>query len=188
MLDARGLALHPKVQIAGGFGARDLRVERAPFCSRLAALNAKSLLNAHPALVRRPGVDRHVVRMNLLIADLLCGGVHDFEVVGGRQTRIAVAARDDQTPLRQLVVALQLLVRDGPVGQRCAGNLTVRRTDFDFPRTKPWSGAGPMHRSPADRLADPDRQCRGVLCHTPGAGGGPRIQPCQLPESGPRIL
>ncbi len=38
-----------QIEVARGFGARDLRVERAPLRARLAALRAEALLDADAA-------------------------------------------------------------------------------------------------------------------------------------------
>ena len=167
VLDARRHALDAQIEITGGLGARDLGVQGAPFRARLAALHAKALLDAEAAAVRRRVIDGHVAGVDPLVAELLRGGVHDFEVVRGGQARIAVAARDDQAALGELVVALQLLVGDRPVDERGAGDVAVGAAGSYLPGPDPGSRAGPVHRRTADGLAIHDGQRGEVLSARP---------------------
>src|SRR5262245_14565339 len=103
MLDARRHRLDAQLEISRCLRLWDLGVERAPLGARLAPLHAKALLNAEPAaILAGPGIDRHVIGVHALVAELLRARVHDLEVVGSRHARIAVAARDAQALLGEL--------------------------------------------------------------------------------------
>ena len=182
MLDPRCHALDAQVEIPSGFGARYLGVESAPLRTRLAALHAEALLYAEATAVPRPRVDGHVVRMDALVADFLRRGVHHFEVIRGGHPGIAVAPGHHQPPLRQLVVALELLVGDGPVDKRAASHGAVGAARPDFPWPDTGRGRGPMNRRAANRLADPGRQAGEVFRNAPGSGLRALIEPGQLAE------
>ncbi len=125
VLDFRGRGLNSQIEVSGGFGARDFCVERAPLRAHLAALHAEALLNAGAATVESPRIDGHVARVHLLIAEFFRARIHDFEIVRSRQTGNAVAARHAETTLRDLVIPLEFFVRNRPVDQRSAGNISI---------------------------------------------------------------
>src|SRR5580704_12789040 len=155
VFDAQRAAQDAQIQIAGRFGAGDLRVERAPFRARLASLNAETLLYAHSPLVGCAGIDGQVAGMHLLVADALRAVVHHLEMIRRGQAGITVTAGDDEAPFGKFVVALQLRVLDWPVDERCARHGTIRGTCTQLPRTNTRSRAGPVHGGAAERLAGP---------------------------------
>src|SRR5262249_6480570 len=117
MLDTRRHALGTQIQVTGGLSARYFRVQRAPLRTRFAALGAEPLLYAERTIVARARVDSQIAGMNALVTHFLRGGVQHLEVVGGRHAGVAVPAGYAQPLLSHVVIAQELLVRDGPVDE-----------------------------------------------------------------------
>src|SRR3984957_10205189 len=124
----------------------------------------------------------HVARGNALVADFLRGGMHDFEVVRGGQARIAVAARDQQPALGELVVVFQFRVGNGPIDERGPRYRTVGTAGAQLPGPYSRGRAGPVDCRAADGFADPDREWWRGFDRVPAAGLGPRIPPGELSE------
>jgi len=77
MFNFCGRGFDPQVQIPGRFGSRNFRVKRAPLGAHLAALHAKTLLDAVAPPVEGARIDGHVAGVHLLVAELLRSRVHD---------------------------------------------------------------------------------------------------------------
>jgi hypothetical protein len=113
--NAQHLALRPQVELAGGFCLRDLRVQRRPLRTALAAFEAEADLQAAAPSVARLRVDRHVAGMNFLVAQLAGPGGEHLEVVVPGQSGNIVGPGNAHLVFGALVVRRQIRQRDGPV-------------------------------------------------------------------------
>src|SRR5450432_381229 len=117
VLDSCHGALCAQIQVSGGLGARNFRVQGAPFRGHLAALHAEPLLDAESAAVEGARIDGHMPGVNPFVTELFCSRVHYLEIIGSWQSRHAVSPSHPQASLGKLVVAEKLIVREWPVDE-----------------------------------------------------------------------
>src|SRR6202000_1955559 len=175
-------------EISGRFALRDFGVERRPFRTRLAALEAEADLLAGAAAIARLAVDRHPSGVHFLVAELFGAGLKYLEVVVARQSRNAVGASDTHLVFGLGVPRLHFGERDRPVQKVGAGHIIIGAPDLEFVLVEAQRGTSPMYRRAADRLDDPRRQGRKILRDPPGARSGARIGPGDLGETVPLVI
>jgi hypothetical protein len=115
VFDAASRCFKPQIELAGGLRFWNLRVEGAPFCTHLASLHAKTLLNTETASIVGAGIDGQVARVDLFVAELFRTRVHHFEIVRRGQPGNAVAPGDTEACFRELVVLFEFFVGERPV-------------------------------------------------------------------------
>ena len=120
--------------------------------------------------------------MHVLVPQARGPVVHDLEVIGRGETRIAAAARDHHALLGAPVVAQQLVVAKRPIDERSAVNVAVSAARAHLPGLGTQGHRGPVHGCAADRLGGPGWQGRIVLGDRRRSGLGARLEPGELRE------
>ncbi len=182
------MRIRPDLQLAGRLALRDFRVERRPFRTPFAALEAESgLLTAH-AVVAIGRVDRHVAGMAFLVAELVGAGLEDLEIVVARKPLDAVGAGNAHLVLGLGVVGLEIGKRYRPVEQVGALDLAVVGQILEFVLLETQRRTGPVRRGPADRLDDPCGQVGEILGDPPSTACCAIVQPGKLRETFPLVV
>ena len=182
------MRIRADLHIAGRLALGYLGVERRPFRSPLAALEAEARLVAGNAAVSGRGVDRHPSGMDLLVAKLLRARLEDLEIVAARQAGPVARTGDAHLVLGLGVIGLEIGEGDRPVEKIGAGNMAVGRRLLELVLLEAKGCARPVGRRSADGLDDPGWQVGEVLVNPPAAGGRPHICPRELSEARPFIV
>ena len=172
-------AVRSDLEMTGTLRLRDLGVERRPFSADGAAGHAETDLLAGRATVAGLGVNRHVAGVDLGISHALGASRHHLEIVVARETRDVVRAGDAQLVLGARIEELELLQRDRPVEKIGARDIAVDGARAKLVLLEAQRRASPMHRRPANGLADPERQCRVKI-----ASADALVEPAQAAEHG----
>ena len=153
VLDLERHALGPHLAAAAGLGLRDLGIGGRPPGARGAALHAKADLVAGVAAVARLGVDRQIAGADLSVANAPGAGRHHAVVVAAAVTGNAVGAGHAHLGLGALVVRLEVLEPERPVGERRAVYRAIGRGGPELVRLESRAQAGPVQGGAANPLA-----------------------------------
>ncbi len=132
MLDFQCLSIGTHFQVTGFFAFGNFGVQRGPFRTGFATLEAEADLLAGATTITRLRVDRHIPSVEFLVADFLGASRKDLVVVIARETRNAVGTGGSHLVFGASVVRFKVFECNGPVEQIGASDIAVVCARLEF--------------------------------------------------------